>query len=236
MLLYSCDQVLRGRQGDFSRTPPSALFRGPLPFQTLLSPFVSVFGVSGSLDSISRPEVQKPHSILNGTLGPKGHPRRERRSTASRHHLSGFTWRSHRRQSGLARPPRCTGLGGARGCGAPRLRPLPGRPHSGAHRSPQTRASLPTASTRWRPQGARGSADGMRRGTHRPRREGTAGLTPLALTSTPTCRTSTHSAPAWRSVCSGCGERGQSSLSREPPQALPRAPPPLCADPVPGLP
>lgn len=127
MLLYSCDQVLRGRQGDFSRTPPSALFRGPLPFQTLLSPFVSVFGVSGSLDSISRPEVQKPHSILNGTLGPKGHPRRERRSTASRHNLSGFTWRSHRRQSGLARPPRCTGLGGARGCGAPRLRPLPGR-------------------------------------------------------------------------------------------------------------
>lgn len=96
------------------------------------------------------------------------------------------------------------------------------RPRSSAHRSPQTRASLPTAGTRWRSQGARGSADGMRRGTHCPRREGTAGTTPLALTSTPTCRTSTHSAPAWRSVCSGCGGRGQSSLSREPPQ-----PPPL---------
>ena len=69
------------------------LLRGPLPFQTLLrSPFVSVFGVSGSVDSISPPEVQKPQSILTGPQVRTAAPRREKRSTASRRNLRGFTW------------------------------------------------------------------------------------------------------------------------------------------------
>lgn len=78
----------QGRQGDLSITPLSALFRGPLPFQTLLpSLFVSVFGVSGLLDSISRPEVQKPPSIGNRTTGPSAAPPRGKCS-AARHAAS----------------------------------------------------------------------------------------------------------------------------------------------------
>lgn len=147
----------QGRQGDLSITPLSALFRGPLPFQTLLpSLFVSVFGVSGLLDSISRPEVQKPPSIGNRTTGPSAAPPRGKCS-AARHAAA----QAHRE------PParRASGRAGVRRDEAVTFaRPLPPR-------SLPSRARVATPAPA-PPKRGQLTHPGLRRGTHRPRREG----------------------------------------------------------------
>lgn len=156
---------------------------------------------------------------------------RKKRSTASRLCLPGFTWGSHRHLPGPPGGLSAGGPGDARACGVQRAEAVtfaraapsghgPGRPPpSRCAPEPPKGAILPTAVARRR----RGeSAVGMLRRTHCPR-EGSAGSAPPALTSALTCRASPHSAPAWRSLCSGCGGRGKSQVY---PGSRPNLPPP----------
>ena len=153
---------------------------------------------------------------------------RKKRSTASRHSLP----RLH-----LGEPQAPFGARGAAsaqgalGSAASRGRDLrPGRsllhgpdlppprryepePPNEGHLTHRCRASPPTGV----------SAPGMQRATHRPGREGSPRTAPPALTSALTCRASPHSAPARRSLCSGCGGRGQSQVF---PGSRPSLPPP----------
>lgn len=149
----------QGRTGRFLKNSTQCCLSGTLPFQTLLQPpFVSVFGVSGSLESISRPKVQKPQNNLNATTSPEGRPSawerndRQPRDAA----VQGFTWGSHKHLPG---PPRCLSAGDpkdARVCGAPRPWPSPGplppvtgpvgHPRAGARGSPGMGPSYPPLS------------------------------------------------------------------------------------------
>lgn len=230
-MLPHCDQALRGRRGAVSRTRPSALFRGPLPFQTLLrSPFVSAFGVSGSFDSISRPEVQKPQSTLKRTAGPQGRPSAWDTLHGLAPQPSGLHLEGHGRPSGLAGPPPRKGLAGwgARGSAARGGRDLRGAAPPVSSRVPSPRRCAPEP-----PNGGRGSAEGMRRGTHRPGR-GAQGprrahspLRPLAA------RARTPPRPGARSAAAA---GGKGTVKFIPGAAQPPAPPPRRAHPVPRPP
>lgn len=69
-------RTIPGADARYTRSPPAAQAAplGALPPRTLRPPFVSVFGVSDSLESISRPEVQKPQGLLKGSRGPGAAP------------------------------------------------------------------------------------------------------------------------------------------------------------------
>ena len=98
-----------------------------------------------------------------------------------------------------------------------------GRPRTGARKSPRTRAILPTVVARRRRR-SRAPRQGCNAGpTARGGRKGNAWTASPALTSALTCCASPHSARAWRSLCSGCGGRGQSQVY---PGSRPCLPPP----------
>lgn len=157
-------------------------FRGPLPLQTLLrSLFASAFGVSGSRASTSRPEVRKPEHWRQDTAPSAARARQEPRLPRSLPGSPGGAARAEAVTCARQPPPRSLPSR------VPVATPVPAPPGRGPLTHRGLRGASPTD------PGGRG-----------------AGTAPPALTSAPTCRSSPHSAPAWRSVCRGCGGRGPS--------------------------
>lgn len=163
------------------------------------------------------------------TTGPEGRPSawetndRQPRDIA----FLGFTWGSHRHPSGSRGR---LSAGGPRVCGEPRPRPSPrplpplsarfAAPAPVGARAPKRGPSYPPLPRDAADRGLR-ARDATR--DPPPGEGGSPRTAPPALTSALTCRTSPHSAPARRSLCSGCGGRGQSQVF---PESRPSLPPP----------